>query len=83
MLLIPVSVESWKTSLVHGEKGASQEMLVQCKLTIDTETPQKAAPFLTQISRVMSRYMCPVTACTAAAQWGNGSHGLLLSLFPP
>lgn len=58
-------------------------MLVQCKLMIDTETAQKAALLLTEISYVMSRYTCPITACTAAAQWGNRSHGLLLFLFSP
>lgn len=58
-------------------------MLVQCELTIDTETLQKAAPLLTQICQVMSMYRCPITACRAAAQWGNRSHGLLLSLLAP
>lgn len=66
-----------------GEKGASREILVQWELTIDTETPQKAAPFLTQISRVMSRYTCPITACMAAAQWGNHSHCCSCLFFSP
>jgi len=79
LLLILVSVKSWKASLVHGGIRGITGDAGSVGAHSRRREPAEGRP----ISRVRSRYTCLVTACAAAAQWGNCSHGLLLSFFPP
>lgn len=78
LLLIPVSVKSWKASLVHGGiRGITKD-----GGSVQAHDQQRDPAESSQFSHVMSRYMCPVTACTAQRS-GEIVHMGSSSLFFP